>query len=405
MDVEDAPLRSQESLEKDFGDALRSRALLIQRLSDLVCWPATRIPVNERELAGDVLVGLLRQAPVELRQNCAQHLAIIQDAPKMLLRWLARDELQVAQVLLEHSNALDDGDLLATIRACPKPHWLAIARRKMLGELVGETLIKTGDPEVVEAVLRNTGARLTSTALDLVVMQSRKEPRLCAALLPRSEMRPSQALTLFWWSDAPTRAAIIKRFAVERGVLINEMADLFSMAAKEGWQDPETRKALHLIERRQRNRLAAEKSPYNSLEGAFEAAQHGVDRALALEIAHLAGIRPQTCANILADPGGEAIAILCKATGVKREGLLTLWRNLRRPLHGLDEPNSPFGRVLLMFDTTATAKAQTVLRYWNWSLGSETVNTHASEIDPLDESLEFNPQRRSQALVFGRRAG
>ena len=89
-------------------------------------------------------------------------------------------------------------------------------------------------------------------------------------------------------------------------------------AAEEGWQDPLSRKALQFIERRQRNRGAIERSPFASLEEAVAAAQTGLTRETAEEIAYLSGLKPMTGAKIFTDPGGEPVAILCKATGLPR---------------------------------------------------------------------------------------
>jgi uncharacterized protein (DUF2336 family) len=44
-------------------------------------------------------LGLLRTSNIELRQKCAQGLTRVHDAPKGLLRYLARDEISVAQPL------------------------------------------------------------------------------------------------------------------------------------------------------------------------------------------------------------------------------------------------------------------------------------------------------------------
>jgi uncharacterized protein (DUF2336 family) len=355
-------------------------------------------------LAGDLLVGLLRQAPIELREKCAHRLTIIQDAPKLLLRWLARDDISVARPLLTSSPALDDSDLCASIRATPKKHWLAIADRRRLSEMVAETLVKTGDEDTVLAVLRNEGAKLSNAAVDAAVSQSRELPQIALALTQRAELRPAQALTMFWWCDHPTRMSLMKRFSTDRSVLIEALTDVFALAAEERWEDMETRKALSLIERRQRNRAAAGQSPYKSLEGAIAAAANGFDRAMAIEISHLAGIRPTTGARILMDPGGEPLAVLCKATGVGREGFLALWKALHRPASDKEDPAAPLARAQYAFEVIATAKAQTILRYWNWSLGSERAPVTSEGLDADDEALEFSPARQATALVHGRRS-
>lgn len=386
-------------LELQLDAQMRSRTFLVQRLVDVVCWPATRIQPNERELAADVLVGLLRSANVDQRRRCATRLAAIVDAPKLLLRYLARDDIDVARPLLEESKALDDADLVATIRSTPRPHWLAIAGRRHVGALVVEALTHTQDVEVIRMILRNEGAKLSHAAVQALVSQSRTAPEIARLLWSRPETSPAQALTMFWWTDSATRLAILRRFAVDRAVLCDELGDLFALCAKENWADPESRKAVALLERRQRNRAAAERSPHRSLEGGVQAMMRGVDAHMIAEISHMAGIRPATGARIFTDRGGEGIAVLCKATGLKRDMLAAMWTGLKRPLD--DRPDSAFGRVLAVYETLATAKAQTVLRYWNWSLTTATATAKSARVDPDAESLEFAPARRSAALVFG----
>src|SRR5262249_48949459 len=148
-------------------------------------------------------------------------------------------------------------------------------------------------------------------------------------------------------------------------------SEAFSMAAEEKWADPETRKVLQVVERRQRNRAAAAQSGFGSLEGAIAQAENGVHPHLVNEIAHMGGIKPATAAQIFADPSGEAIAVFAKAVGLRRPMLLALWKALRRPAGDPDRMDNPLGRTAYVFDTLATAKAQTVLRYWNWSFTAD----------------------------------
>jgi len=389
-----------EPLELTQANQPQARDALVQRLCELVSWPESRIPAHERQLAADILVGLLRTSNVSLRQRCAIGLVRIHDAPKTLLRYLARDEITVAQPLLENGVGFDDSDLIATVRAGVAAHWMAIARRRSLTEPVTDALLQTGDVEVIEIVLRNNGAKLSMQAIDMAVGRARQAPTLPAHLVARTELRPTQALMLFWWADFQSRVHILRRFAIDRNVLLQELGDVFALAAAEGWSDPDTRKTLQVIERRQRNRAAAAKSPYGSLEGALAAADNGIDRALLNEIAHLAGVKPTTASQIFSDAGGEAIGVLCKAVGLKRASLIALWKSLRRPLGDADTTNNPLGRTVYVFDTLATAKAQTVLRYWNWSFTADAVGIERASYE--DPDLELRLARRNAALLFHR---
>jgi uncharacterized protein (DUF2336 family) len=223
-------------------------------------------------------------------------------------------------------------------------------------------------------------------------------------LLRRPEVRPNHAYVLFWWADVDCRRQILQRFAVSREVLQEAAGDVFPLAAEENWQDDLTRKALQFIERRQRNRAAIEKSPFESLEAAIAAAEQGLSREIAEEISYLAGIKPMTGAKIMTDPGGEGLAVLCKATGLPRAALHQLWRALRRPdLTESGETAPQLARVTEIFDMVAVDRAQTVLRYWNWSLSSAMTPALVRAIREDDDAGldEFSVPQRAAMLALG----
>jgi uncharacterized protein (DUF2336 family) len=196
---------------------------------------------------------------------------------------------------------------------------------------------------------------------------------------------------------------------VSREVLQEATDDVFRLAAEENWDDALARKALQFIERRQRNRQAIEKSPYESLEAAVEAAEAGLTREVAEELAYLAGLKPATAAKILADVGGEPIAVMCKAAGLPKSALRSLWRSMRRQETDDDgQPSEALERVLVTYDMIATDRAQTVLRYWNWALSSALTPALVRAIrEGDDQSLdEYSVPQRAAMLAlaedFGR---
>ena len=175
--------------------------------------------------------------------------------------------------------------------------------------------------------------RLSDFAVDRLVSESRDDARLRQPLLLRPELRPAHALVMFWWVDSNVRVDILKRFSAERISLIEACSDIFPMAAKQNWSDPVVRKGLQVIERRQRNRAALERSRFTSLEDAIAIAlREGMTRELMDEISYISGIKPLTGAKIFADQGGESIAVLCKAVGLKRQYFKALWAALKRPI-------------------------------------------------------------------------
>jgi len=387
----------------------RARYALLRRLADVVSLPGSRVNAFERAVTGDLLVEMLRLASPRDRHRVAQRLAPLAEVPNSLVRMLLRDDPAIAGLLIEQCASLTDADLAACARDTGIEHRFLMASRRGLSEVVTETLIAHEEPQVVEALLRNTTTRLSQSGVEAVVSLSRQTPALCQHLLRRPELRPSGAYVMFWWCGPEERKTILQRFAVSREVMQEVVEDVFAMAAEEGWQDPVSRKALQFIERRQRNRAAIEKSPYDSLEHAVTAAAtEGLNREVAAEIAYLAGIKPLTGAKIMGDVGGEPLAILCKATGMSRVDLQNLWRSVRRPETTPDGRVHPdWERVQVTYEMLAVDRAQTVLRYWNWSLSSALSPALLKAIrDGDDEGLdEYSAPERAAMMALAENFG
>ncbi|WP_295173320.1 DUF2336 domain-containing protein [uncultured Brevundimonas sp.] len=389
---------------------LRARRALLKRLADVVSLPASRINAFERAVTGDLLVEMLRLASHDERKRVAARLAPLAELPNSVARILLRDDPDIAGLLIEQCASLSDADIVGCARDAGFEHRMLLAVRRGLSEIVTETLFSFGEMEVIEAVLRNTTARLSQLGIETVVGLSRQSPNLCSPLLKRPELRPSGAYVMFWWCAPEDRRTILQRFAVSREVMQEASEDVFAIANDESWSDPVARKALQFIERRQRNRAAIQKSPFDNLEHAvMVAASDGLTRETASEIAFLAGIKPLTGAKLLGDPGGEPLAILCKATGMSRVDLTHLWRSMRRPETTADGKIHPdWERVQITYEMLAVDRAQTVLRYWNWSLSSALTPTLLRAIrDGEDDAVdEYSAPERAAMMVlaedFGR---
>ncbi len=392
------------------GESSRARRALLKRLADVVSLPGSRINAFERAVVGDLLVEMLREAEPSERLRVAKRLAPLTEIPDSLVRLLLRDDSGAAELLLDQCTAFSDADLISCALEAGHSQRLALAGRRNLSEAITDALVSHLEPAVMDRLLHNREARLSQTAIEELVAVSRDAISLIDPLLKRPEMRPSSAYVMFWWSNTEQRRTILSRFAVSREVLQEVVDDVFAMAAAEGWQDALSRKALQFIERRQRNRAAVEKSPYGSLDHAVEVAAQGLTRDLASEISFLAGIKPMTGAKIFTDMGGESVAILCKATGLPKACVRQLWRGMRRPeVDEAGQMDARLAEVLITYDMIAVDRAQTVLRYWNWSLSSALTPQLMRAIrDGADDVLdEYSVPQRTAMLAltseFGRK--
>lgn len=382
----------------------KARAALMRRLIDIVSMPSSNLPPQDRSMASDILLELLFDAEMDDLRLCARRLADKVEAPRRLLRFLAASPLDVSQPLLELNNGIEESDLAHVACVATTEHRALIARRKSVGAMLSDVLIDFAEIPVIEALLRNREARLSDLGLDAILTLSRDSTELCPLLLARPELTPAHAMAMFWWADPQTRLGILNRHAAERVDLIERCSDVFAMMAEEGWSDAQARKALQLIERRQRNRAAIDKSEFVNLEHAVEAAaKSGMTSALAQEIGHLSGVKPITVAKILSDKGGEGVAVMCKATGLKPAYLKLLWKALRRSTESAEgEPDPRWRRTVYCYQVLTVARAQTVLRYWNWSLSTSfSPKSGMDEGEPGSAQSTLSAARRTARLVFG----
>ncbi|MHA6289238.1 DUF2336 domain-containing protein [Maricaulis sp. CAU 1757] len=356
-------------LDEPTGFRTSTRAILARRLADIVGLPASRITPRERWIVGDLLYDVLRSSDVELRQRCARRISVLKEAPHRLLRMLASDVFEVAEPILANCQALTDFDMLEIVQAGTLQHRMTVANRENISETVAAALAAYGEPPVVERLLRNRTALLAAPTIDHLVGVALEENRFASMIIRREELRPAQAFRLFWHCDHVDRFQILSRFAVDRSILIDASEDIFPMASADGWEDPMVTRILRYIDRRQRNRAAAELSPYGSLEGTLDAfAVEGARPELISEIATLAAVDRRLVLQMVDDYAGEPFAVLCKATGLKWPSFLGFWRGLGRP-----ESGEVLEQARKVFDSLSVEKAQTVLRYWNLSLEDKQV--------------------------------
>ncbi len=379
-----------------------ARAAMLRRLVDTVALPSNLIPLHERALAGDILLDMLFQLGDEERALCVERLKHTVDAPRRLMRYLAQCRIEVARPLLADNRSFDASDLVDLVRTTTPEHRMAIAARRPLGECEADALIEAGEARVMRVLLGNPGAKLSETGIDGIVALSQQAGDLCDLLVRRPELTASQALAMFWWCSAPTRKLILTKYPADRMVLVDRCSDVFALMTQEGWADPVARKAVQMVERRQRNRAALERSAFGSLEEAIShAAEAGMSPEILEEIGYLSGLKPLCVAKLVSDIGGEGLAVLCKATGLRRDSLAKLWRALRRPAEAPDGSEYPLlAYVTEVYDTLSVNRAQTALRYWNWSLTSSGRDGRADNDAGQEDS--FSASRRTTRLVFGR---
>lgn len=339
-----------------------ARDLLTRRLADIVCLPSSRVTPQERWIVADVLDEMLRTAGPALRARVAVRLAEQGEAPPGLLRRLALDSFDIAGPIVERSRALTDFDMMEIAAKGELKHRIALARRENISETVTASLVASTDPQVMEVLLRNASARIAPQTMDQLVRLVVEHVSLSRLVIRRPELRPAQAFALFWEVDHDQRRMILERFAVGRTILQEAAEDVFPIAAKEAEDDTLVRRTLAYIDRRQRDRVANDASDFGGLEGVVEQGVKGFTPELINEGARLSNVQASVLERIVEDLGGEALGVFAKATGLSRRHLGYLRLGAK---HADDSPAAR--QAELIFNILSVDKAQTVLRYWNWS--------------------------------------
>ncbi len=173
------------------------RRQLAKRLSDVICIPSSQLTPQERHMAGDVLVELMRDADIELRESVAKRLVMLNEAPRTILLMLAKDDIRVARYVLEESKSLTDSDLIQIGRKVSGEHRKVIAQRRHISDAVVDAIVEFLEEDVVETLLKNKGANFSETALQRILTVSRSHPAYVELLVKREELRPSHGLTMF----------------------------------------------------------------------------------------------------------------------------------------------------------------------------------------------------------------
>lgn len=360
MDIQNDDLPRQADV------TLKLRRTLIRRLLDISCQAGMTISDGERMLATDLLANLLHQATRDEQILCAQRIAESPLAPPRLVKLLASASFEVAEPLLSRCDKLDPLTL-TTLVQISTDHAIAIASNEDLPSIVADLMIDMDDLHIITALLKNKLVSLSEVSLDKCIEKSKSHKELVAYLIARPELHFQQAMALFWWADSADRSQLIDRYAITRDALTSVCEDLFPIAAKNGCRDMTILGTFALVERRQLNRRALETRNAKSISHFIMANLSQINSPNFIEdLARICGIKPSICGNILNDENGEPVAIFAKACSMDRESLGHFWQALK-PAYDDAKIEASFANMLHLYDSLSLAKAQTILRYWNWS--------------------------------------
>lgn len=331
------------------------RQLLAETISDLFIGKDRVLTDRERALMFDILRKMLHNAEMALRRIVSEQLSAQPDAPRDLAKMLANDEIEVAYFVLRDSPALREQDLIEVIRNRTLEHQLAVAIRETVPETVSDELVKTGAESVITTLLKNSGARISLATMEYLVEESKRVDAFQEPILRREDLEPEFAKRMYMWVSAALRKYIVDNFDFDRTAL----DDLLEKAAGE--------QAAAGAPKSKTDALAEEvdKEGLGLTKTMIRALKDGEVFLFEAMFRRLTGLHTTLIKRILFEPGGEGLAVACKAAEMSSGDFSTIFslsRMARPVVDAIDHGGTQ--RVLEFYDKLTPTAARQVVSRW-----------------------------------------
>lgn len=317
------------------------------------------LSVHEKELAGEILMNLIRQAERDLREALSERLSTQDNIPPEIVVFLANDEISVARPVLLHSPILNDVDLMYVINARGQEHWEAIAGRDRLSPNVTERLIDTGDTTTLVRLLCNEKVALQKSAMRRLVKSAMRSEELQVPLLRRPEVDQEIAVDLYMVVSQELRRHIADTFKVSPHVLDEAMESLVHELTNEAHGVRQTTPEMSALARRfqERGEITAD-----LLIKTLRRGQVGFFVAL---FAERVALTPEHIVRVIQKDGGKSFVVLCRFIGMMKSefaSVFLLSRNIRTEERVVDQRE--LAQALKTFDSMKDFDVQRIMKSW-----------------------------------------
>lgn len=315
------------------------------------------LPQSEQELITDVLIGLMRQAEIDLRKALADRLSNSDEAPLRMVLHLANDEPIVADSLLRKSPVLQEMDLIYIVKSQGPAHWHSIARRKFIGGQLVDVLAETKDLETAIALSENDTATLTENAVTIFADMAKHSQALAKPLLLRQELPPGMAKKLYAVVGEALQKSLEKEYGAFNAELSEDVADLvqeFEEADSRNFM-PSTRQIT--------NAQAMNNLGNLDIDSMMRVLRRGQIASFIAQFSVFSGMSAKTVHDIVAQEKGQGLAIACKGMGMTKPDFMSFYlltNRARMPGDGVVD-QSELGAALSYYDRIGADQAKRIL--------------------------------------------
>jgi uncharacterized protein (DUF2336 family) len=326
-------------------------------LNSVVAMLDANLSTNEKILAADILITLIKQAANDLRKNLANQFALRDDLPDSLLHFLSYGEIDLAEPVLRSSPLLSDTDLMYVIQAKGQEYWHAVAKRDGLSNDVCEVLVTKNDKQTNMTLLQNDTINLGAQILGQLRDFAIDDELFATEYLNYKTLPANVAVTVYWHVSNALRAKIMNQFDIQKSDLDNALQDCVH----------DFRDTVHHEIHRPTSLMIETANRYHESEMItadllVQILRQRQGRFFAALFSLKTGLRYRAISEVMKQKEGHSLAVACRASNIDKDKFVSIFLLSR----AITMPQSPVNAdelkmALRYFETLTHKMAKEIL--------------------------------------------
>lgn len=345
--------------------SIQSRSRLASVIGDLYTGQDHVLSDVDRQIMSDIIHQIIQDVEISVRKALAEQLSTLPNAHSKLLTALANDRIEVAHPILVKSEVIRDSELIEVVQYRTMEHQVAVAMRPSLSEPLSNALIKTGNQRVITALIENEGASIAEDDLRVLVDQAEEVPAYQSPLARRRDLSPSLARKLFWSVSAALREHLTSTYDLDPTELDENIETVVSglIEAETNAEEAVSSEFDNIAPLRAKtDDFTIHPDQAKWLMGLLK---EGEIASFMLGLGRFSRLRSNLLRRFVFEPGGEGLAIVCKAIGLDKLAFASILVQFRRGRLGDKHiETDEVTQAMAFFDSTTTETATALMRRW-----------------------------------------